>query len=228
MRPLLRPTGNQLGRDVSGFVPAAADVIGVETLPPEHERIWALAAPYLRTRANDLHTIYAYGLAKALVDLHPEADPEVVLPGILLHDTGWSQVPEDEVLEAIVPGGGRPDLVLRHEKEGARIAREILEQVGHDPARTERIVDIVDGHDTRTEALHLDDALVKDADKLWRLTPPGIDTVMNWFGLDREQAHRLLAGRVHGLLFTDAARTMARALAALAWVDASPQRVALD
>jgi hypothetical protein len=32
---------------------------------------------------------------------------------------------------------------------------------------------------------------------------------------------------VHDHLFTDAARTMARVLAAVAWVDSSPQRVAL-
>ena len=62
---------------------------------------------------------------------------------------------------------------------------------------------------------------------MWRLTPHGVDTVMEWFGLTREQAHRLIGSRVHQHLFTDAARTMARALAAVAWVDSSPQRVML-
>lgn len=33
----------------------------------------------------------------------PEADRDVMLPAILLHDTGWSRVPEGEVLEAIRP-----------------------------------------------------------------------------------------------------------------------------
>jgi len=88
-------------------------------------------------------------------------------------------------------------------------------------------VGIVDGHDSRLEALSLNDALVKDADKLWRLTPHGVDTVMDWFGLSREQAHRLIGSRVHDHLFTDAARAIARGLAAVAWVDASPQRVIL-
>ena len=227
MLPKLEPLTNHLGRDVTGRLPDAASVAGIAALPPLHDAMWQRAASFLRVRSNDAHTLYSYGLAQALVDLHPEADPDVVLPAIMLHDTGWSQVPADDVLAAIAPGGSRPDLVLLHEKEGARIARQILGEVGYDPARTETIVAIVDGHDSRREALSLDDALVKDADKLWRLTPHGVDTVMDWFGLTREQAHRLIGSRVHDHLFTDAARTIARGLAAVAWVDASPQRVTL-
>ncbi len=225
--PKLRPTSNQYGRDVTGRIPSADAVVGVNALPPSHDAIWKLAAPYLSVRNNDEHTIYAYGIAQALTDLHPGCDPEVVLPAILLHDTGWSQAPQDEVLTAIAPGGGRPDLVLLHEKEGARIAREILTRLGHDATRAEEVVAIIDGHDSRVEALSLNDALVKDADKLWRLTTHGVDTVMEWFGLSRDEAHRLIGSRVHGHLFTDVAGTMARVLAAAAWVDASPQRVAL-
>lgn len=222
-----RPVGNQLGYDVTTHVPPAGDVVGLVALPSEHAAVWERAVPYLRVRDNDGHTIYAYGIARALVDLHPDADPDVVLPAVLLHDTGWSQVEEDEILAAIAPGGGRPDLVLVHEKEGARIAAEILGAVGWDAARTQRILDIIDGHDSRREALFLDDALMKDADKLWRLTPHGVDTVMNWFGLTREEAHRLIASRVHGHLLTDAGRTMARVLAAVASIDTAPQRLAL-
>ena len=150
-----------------------------------------------------------------------------MLPAIILHDTGWSCVPEDEVLLAIAPGAGRHDLVIRHEKEGARIAREILEELGRPADRVEEIVAIIDGHDSRTTSLSLNDSLVKDADKLWRLTPHGVDTVMGWFGLTREQAHVLIASRVHDHLFTDAARTMARVLAAVASIDTAPQRIAL-
>jgi HD superfamily phosphodiesterase len=225
--PKLEPATNQYGHDVTGRIPGADSVPGVSSLPPPHDAIWELAAPYLAVRNNDAHTIYSYGLARALVAQHPEADPEVVLPAILLHDTGWSAAPADEVLTAIAPGGNRPDLVLLHEKEGARIADEILTRLGHDRARIDAIVAIVDGHDSRHEALSLDDALVKDADKLWRLTPHGVDTVMEWFGLTRVQAHRLIGSRVHEHLFTDAARTIALGLAAVAWVDSSPQRVAL-
>ena len=223
----LDPFENQLGDDVTALLPSSADVPGVITFEPGHHTIWERAVEHLHVRDNDGHTAYSYGLASALCDLHPKADREVVLPAIILHDTGWSRVPPDEVLLAIAPGHSRPDLVIRHEKEGALIAHEILADLGHDPTRTSEIVEIIDGHDSRRTSLSLNDSLVKDADKLWRLTPHGVDTVMGWFGLTRAQAHVLIGSRVHEHLFTDAARAMARGLAAVASIDTTPQRIAL-
>lgn len=225
--PRQEASANQLGADVTGFLPDPASVPGTGGFRPEDAAVWDRAVTYLPVRSNDGHTVYAYGLAAALCDLHPEADRDIVLPAIILHDTGWSRVPVDEVLEAIRPGGGRHDLVIRHEKEGAAIAADVLGRLGHDPARVERIVEIIDGHDSRKTSLSLEDSLVKDADKLWRLTPHGVDTVMDWFGLTRAQAHTLIGSRVHEHLFTDAARTIARGLAALAAIDTTPQRIAL-
>lgn len=224
--PRTEPTENQLGRDIRAYVPTAF-LGGPVPFDPAHQRIWELALPHLNVRDNDVHTIYAYGIGRALTQLHPEADPEVVLPAIILHDTGWSCVPADEILEAIAPDGGRPDLVLLHEKEGARIAAKVLAEVGYDAEKIEEILAIIDGHDSRKTAMSLNDALMKDADKLWRLTPHGVDTVMNWFGLTREQAHLLIDSRLHPFLFTDAARTMAAMLAAITWVDTTPERVDL-
>jgi hypothetical protein len=225
--PKQRPDANHLGEDVTGALPDAASVPGTDGFRPPDAEVWRLAVDHLHVRSNDAHTAYSYGLAAALCDLHPDADRDVVLPAIILHDTGWSRVPEDEVLEAIRPGGGRHDLVLLHEKEGAAIAADVLARLGHDPARAAQVVEIIDGHDSRPMSLSLNDSLVKDADKLWRLTPHGVDTVMDWFGLTREQALVLIGSRVHDHLFTDAARTMARALAAVARIDTVPQRTAL-
>lgn len=226
VKPKIEPFENQYGHDVSDAIPAGLS--DGAPLPPAHRDIWELARGHLRVRNNDGHTLYAYGLAAALVELHPDADPDIVLPAILLHDTGWGQIPPDEVLAAIAPGSDRPDLVLRHEKEGAAIAHDILEQLDHPKAAIGRICEIIDGHDSRAEPLSLDDALVKDADKLWRITPHGVDTVMDWFGLPRHQAHALIASRVHAHLFTDSARTMARGMSALARIDSAPQRLALE
>ena len=221
----LQPAANHSGLEVSAGIDPEPD--GVIALDPGLAGIWELAAPLLQVRDNDAHTLYAFGLARALLDAHPEADAAVVLPAIMLHDIGWSQVPPAEVLQAIAPGGGRPDLVLLHEKEGARLAAGILADAGYDPAKVPAILAIIDGHDSRREALSIDDAIVKDADKTWRLSPHGIDTVMDWFGLERGLALRLCSQRVHGHLFTEEAQAMARALSALESVTLWPQRQAL-
>lgn len=222
------PTSTHLGRDVRAHVPEAADAPGHIVLGERDAAIWERAAPHLHVRNNDTHTLYAYGLARALLARTPDAREDVVLPAILLHDTGWSTVPASGILEAIAPGGGRPDLVLQHEREGARIAREVLDTLGHDPETTDAVVQIIDGHDSRRHALSIEDAIVKDADKLWRVSPHGIRTVCAWFDLSPDEALRLCASRVEPALLTEPGRSMARALVSLGSIDVAPQRRGLD
>ena len=221
------PTSTRLARDIRDHIPGRDRVRGYLVLSDRDAAIWDAAVPYLQVRNNDRHSLYAYGMARALLDQLPDADPDVVLPAILLHDTGWSTVAEHDVLEAIAPGGGRPDLVRQHEREGARIARGILESIDYDPALTRAIAAIIDGHDTRVEAISIEDAIVKDSDKLWRITPDGLDVVCGWFGLSPEEALRLCCARVHDALHTSAARSMAGALAAIASIDLTSQRSAV-
>ncbi|KDA06490.1 hypothetical protein DC31_08710 [Microbacterium sp. CH12i] len=228
----MHPRGRSFRDDVSAFIPKDApgvlDLVAMAPVQPDGLRVdllgmWERAAPLLATRDNDAHSLQALGIAAALCAALPEADPVVVLPAILLHDIGWSQVPPDEVLAAIAPGGGRPDLVRLHEVEGARLARGILTDVGHDPAAIERIAAIIDGHDSRTHALSIEDAIVKDSDKTWRVTPHGIDVVMEWFGLDRAQTLALCASRVVDHLFTEPGRALARGFIAVNSVTMWPQ-----
>ncbi|HEY4534911.1 MAG TPA: HD domain-containing protein [Enteractinococcus sp.] len=211
----LQARQNDLGRDITDKIPEADALTGLPQLSTFEQRIWAKAAPHLRTRRNDNHSLFAYGIASALLQSYPEANPSVVLPAILLHDTGWSTIPDDQVLEAIAPGGGRKDLVLQHEKAGAEIARQILTELEHPAPLVDEIVEIIDGHDSRLEALSLNDAIVKDADKIWRVTPAGLDVIMDWFGLTRPEALRLSTSRVHGYLFTNYGAAMAMALTSL-------------
>ena len=220
-------TSTRLARDIRDHIPPRERVRGYVVLDARESAVWNAAVPSLQVRNNDRHSLYAYGMARALLDQLPEADREVVLPAILLHDIGWSTVAEHDVLEAIAPGGGRHDLVRQHEIEGARMARGILEALGYDPGLTRAITAIIDGHDTRPEPLSIEDAIVKDSDKLWRITPDGLDVVCGWFDLTPEEALRLCCARVHDALHTSAARAMAGALAAIASIDLTPQRAAI-
>jgi HD superfamily phosphodiesterase len=174
--------------------------------------IRALAEPYWQTRSNEIHVPESVELAQRLLQEHPEADAGVVLPAILLHDCGYFLVPEEDHMKGLAgaPVGWEPDITRRHEIEGARLAGEILGEVGYDPGRTERIQEIIDGHDSREEALSLEDALVKDADKLWRYTPSGVRICHEWMGRTPGDFMDFVESRIDAWLLTDAGRALAR------------------
>lgn len=179
-----------------------------------HQCLWEHALPYLDTRSNDIHTLYSYRFARRLVVLHDTAEPEVVLPAVILHDIGWSTVPEDKILESFGPNLRYPELRRRHEVEGARLAREILETCGHPPELIERIVAIIDGHDTRAESRSIDDSLLRDADMLWRYTLFGLETTKEWFGNTEMEQLDMLEEWLETRFHTDAGRHMAHGLMA--------------
>lgn len=153
-----------------------------DLLDPRDLPLWRDARPYLDVRNNDEHTLVAYGVAKALLAELPEARASVVLPAILLHDVGWKKVPQDLLLDAIGRNPKRPDLVRDHELYGVEIAREILERHRPEGVDVEAVLAIIDGHDTTRHAKSLEDAVVKDADKVWRTTPHGMAVIRGWYG----------------------------------------------
>ena len=55
----------------------------------KYKDIFEKAAPYLNTRKNEVHVSISYEFARRLLTHYPEADEEVVLPAVILHDVGW-------------------------------------------------------------------------------------------------------------------------------------------
>ncbi|MBA2287995.1 MAG: HD domain-containing protein [Ktedonobacteraceae bacterium] len=151
-------------------------------MPTIYDQIYAAAEPYWQTRSNEIHVPESYALAKALLLRYPEADETVVLPAILLHDIGYMSIPRETQMQGLAgsPLGWDAAITRLHEIEGARLAGEILTSLNYDPAKIALISQIIDGHDSRKEALSLDDAIVKDADKLWRFTLSGVRICHEW------------------------------------------------
>lgn len=179
-------------------------------LAKRYTRIFELAKPYLNTRKNDVHTEIVYNFAIKL--LHKErGNPEVVIPAVLLHDVGWIKVPEELQLKAFGPGPIDLDTRRIHEVEGVKLAKSILSQVGYDPKQTEEILQIVDGHDSRLEALSLNDKLVKDADKLFRFSDQGFAIDCERFDLDPASRVIELYANIESWMFTKTARVLAKA-----------------
>lgn len=180
--------------------------------PPDgkYAEIYERASPYLDTRHNDVHVRISYGFARRLLEELRDADEAVVLPAVILHDTGWKAIPPDQHLKAFGPRMTDPDLRRVHEVQGARLASEILTAVGYDAARRAEIVAIIDGHDSRETALSLNDMVVKDADKLWRFSVAAVEIDHRRFGYELRDYIDWLGERIDGWFFTSEARHMAR------------------
>lgn len=172
--------------------------------------VWRAAARYMRARKNDIHVPISYAYARRLTAVHPEADTLVVSLAIVLHDIGWHSIDEGRILsEAFGPDMMESDVRILHEKEGARLAAPLLRDLGHDAAVIEEVCEIIDGHDTRPEAISLNDSLVKDADKLWRFTPAGVAVACDWFQKTPTDYMSRLEKQVLPTLFRETSRSWA-------------------
>ncbi|MGC8658940.1 MAG: HD domain-containing protein [Desulfomonilaceae bacterium] len=170
--------------------------------------IYELAKPFLDTRNNEVHMRVSYGFVNKLLEVE-NGNQAVTCPAIILHDVGWKMVPEELQLQAFGPKNYDRKINRIHEVEGAKIARKILEKVDYDPNLLEEIVEIISGHDSRKEALSINDAIVKDADKLWRFSREAIKIDPERFDIDRSVHVHWLAEQIDKWFLTESGHRMA-------------------
>lgn len=144
----------------------------LEKIDSKHRRIFEAALPFLETRQNKIHTYLAYQSALDLL-IYESGRPDIVMPAVILHDVGWSTISETDQLTAFGPFAKNNGLRRKHEIEGAAIAESILSGLNWDEHLIPKILEIIDGHDTTQQARSAEDAVVKDADKLWRVSKIG-------------------------------------------------------
>lgn len=176
---------------------------------PVHEMIFDAARPFLRTRHNDVHTRVCLRFALRLLR-EEGGDPDVVIPGVTLHDVGWSAVPEALQLTAFGPKMTDPGLRDVHEREGAFLAREILERLEYPPDKIDRIVTIVSRHDSHPDGESLEERIVKDADKLWRCSREGFAVDPERFEMSPGQHLSRLKGALDRWFLTASGKRIAR------------------
>lgn len=181
------------------------------TLMPRDLPLWQDARTFLDVRSNDVHTLISYGIAKALLAEHSGVAESTVLPAILLHDVGWKRIDPALMADAIGPNPTRKELVREHEIYGVEIAGDILRRHRPEGVDIDAVLAIIDRHDTLKEASSPEDALVKDADKGWRFSPHGVETICGWFGTPAAETLDMLEDFVLPQFLTDTGRIMARA-----------------
>ena len=177
-------------------------------MKPVFEKIRQLSKPFLNTRYNDVHTAVSTRLAYELLE-REGGDEDIVIPAILLHDTGWKRVPAELHLKSFGPKATRPELNRLHETEGVKIAEEILQKLKYDAPKIKKILEIIDGHDSRTKPVSLNDMIVKDADKLWRYSKSGFNIDIERFGELQGEGLERLRCNLSGWFSTATAKEMA-------------------
>lgn len=193
--------------------PGPVDTTPIATTPAaldELDAIWRAVVHETRTRGNDIHLPISLAFAERLCRAYPDADAELVRVATLLHDTGWAHVDENRIISEGFSGDWRRAAIrFEHEKQGCEVARRVLPGLGYTGEFTDRVCDIIDGHDTRPVAQSLEDALVRDADRLWRFDHAGIALASSWFGMDPATYTDRLAAEIVPELITQAALDMA-------------------
>jgi HD superfamily phosphodiesterase len=178
-------------------------------IKPIYQKLFEKAKPFLRTRKNLIHTKIALSYTLKLLKSE-KGDEGVVIPAIILHDVGWSVVPEHLHLTAFGPNPSNPKLARVHEVEGAKIAWEILEKLHYPPKKAKEICQIIRGHDSRKRPISRNDRIVKDADKLWRYSRSGMAIDLGRFQIPRRDYLVFLEAIIDHWFLTPTGKEMAR------------------
>ena len=185
-------------------------------------KIWELALPYQDKRDDVGHAETSLKYALNLVDLE-NGNEDVVIPAIILHDVGWSQLPEERRMTIFNPEAkeeDRREVQFEHQIESIKLAAKILRKVDYRPELTDEILDIISHHDTRKGFISKNEGIVRDADKLWRTSRQGF-TVSEARAKKREEQRfkRLEEGlNKEHYFYSETAKQMAKADLKL-WMD---------
>ena len=138
-------------------------------------KIWELALPYQDKRDDPGHAEVALRYATELVAIE-KGNEDVVIPAIILHDVGYSQLPKARRLSVFNAGARDEDrraAVFEHQIESIKLAAKILRKVNYPEELADEILEIISQHDTREGFISKNEGLVRDADKLWRTSKTG-------------------------------------------------------
>jgi len=163
------------------------------------DKIWELALPFQDKRDDKGHASVTFNYAKQLLKTE-KGDKKIVLPAIILHDTGWSKLTKEERMVIFDKNATKEDklkLRYKHQNEGVIIAKNILKQIKYPKKLTREILEIISEHDTRQYFLSQNEGIVRDADKLWRFSEIGFSADIKRYKFSFEQLEDKLIKRIN-------------------------------
>jgi hypothetical protein len=156
------------------------------------QNIWDLARPYQDQRDDPGHAEVALYYAQLLVR-YEKGDRDIIIPAIILHDVGYSQIPKERRMKIFDRKAKRLERLgvqYEHQIEGILLARKILEQANYPPDKVGEILQIISQHDTRKGFVSKNEGLTRDADKLWRYSKRCIEAGENRAKAQRQEKRK--------------------------------------
>jgi hypothetical protein len=154
----------------------------------DYSKILELAEPfYKKGRPSDLDHIDWMMNAATLVCNMESIDRSLLVPLVILHDTGYSAVEKDRCFDI--------DVRKAHMEAGAKIAEGILKQLNYPEGKAEKIIYYVSVHDNwalgDNERFKKDIVLgtFNDLDYTWMATPLGFSAVRQML---KKSPHQML------------------------------------
>jgi hypothetical protein len=144
-----------------------------ENMKEIFEKIWETALPYQDQRDDDGHARITLKYAKELVKLEG-GNADIVIPAIILHDVGYSQIPRERrmlIFDKDAKKKDREAVRNEHQEESVKLGEKILKELDYPEEMIAEILEIISQHDTRKGFISKEEGLVRDADKLWRYSP---------------------------------------------------------
>lgn len=162
------------------------------------ETIWNLALPYQDKRGDGGHAKITTKYAFKLLEFE-SSDEDIIIPAIMLHDIGWSQLNESDRMRIFDSNATKDEKLkvrCKHQEEGVKLAKVILKKVNYSQKLTEEILEIISQHDTRDGFISNNEGLVRDADKLWRFSKIGFTAVLIRNKFSFQQLYDKLINRI--------------------------------
>ncbi len=178
------------------------------------EKIWEAALPYQDQRDDDGHARTALKYAKQLLELEG-GDEDIVLPAIILHDIGYSQLPRPRrmmIFSKHATPYQRDTIVHEHQTESVILGKKILEKLNYPADLIPKILEIISQHDSRKGFISKEDGLMRDADKLWRFSGESFSLGKNRPAADTEERCKRLEKDLENpdFIYAESAKRIAR------------------
>lgn len=199
----------------------------MQYVPTAYKDFFKAVLPYLHARTTDVHTAICLPLMDELLGMADyKVDEHLVYLGLILHDSGWSQLSDKEIADSLSYSGLALSSAAKapknkHAELGAELTTKILNEFKFEPPLSEAdkktVHDMVLYHDVTKEFIDKGVVtpelyLVSDGDRLWSYTHENFwqDTVRK--GVTPPQYASNLSDELDGYFYTEQGKKVARRL----------------